>query len=75
MEKFTTEELELAKELAYKNWEDEETEIGFLFKGTWITNPFMESTGRFELKDFEAMCDYYGKENVYAFIKRILERG
>ena len=72
---FTKEKLELAKKLAYKNWEDEETEIGFVFINTWITNPFMEITGRFELKDLDAMCDYYGKENIYTFLNKILERG
>jgi len=69
---FITEELNKAKELAYENWEND-GRIGFEFKGTWIANPFLDDTGRFELKDFNTICDYYRKENVVAFIKEILE--
>lgn len=69
---FTTEEINKAKELAYKNWENEGN-IGFEFKGQWITNPFLEETGRFEFVNFDVMCEHYGTENVVAFIKEILK--
>lgn len=71
---FTTEELELAKKLAYENMADEHTEIGFEYKGTFITNPFMEESGRFELTSFEAMCKYYGKWNVYNFVTEVIKK-
>lgn len=69
---FTVEELAKAKELAYKNWEVD-GDIGFEFNETWITNPFVEDTGRFEFTDLDAMCKYYGTDNVVAFIKKILD--
>ena len=73
---FTVEELNKAKELAYENWEkEEETEIGFEFHGQWITNPFVDESGRFEFVNFEAMCKHFGKENVIALISRLLESG
>lgn len=70
---FTKEELELARELAYDNWEKEETEIGFEHYGQWITNPFVENSGRFEFTNLDAMCEYYGKENVISFLSKLLE--
>ena len=72
--KFTQEQLNKAKELAYINWEND-GDIGFLFQGTWITNPFIEDTGRFDFVDYDAMCSYYGKRKVSSFIKKILEKG
>ena len=69
---FTEEELETAKGLSLINHQSESTDIGFMHNGTWITTPFMEETGRFEFKDYEGMCDYYGKENVENFIDKIL---
>ena len=72
--KFTQEQLNKAKELAYINWEND-GDIGFLFQGTWITNPFIEDTGRFDFVDYDAMCSYYGKRKVTSFIKKILEMG
>ena len=70
---FTKEELALAKRLAYENWEiQDETDIGFVYCDQWITNPFLENTGRFEFSDFDAMCEFYGKENVISFIHKIL---
>ena len=69
---FTTEELNKAKELAYENWENDGG-IGFEFGDIWITNPFLEDTGRFEFTNLDAMCNYYGTDNVVTFIKRILE--
>ena len=69
---FKAEEIAKAKELSYKNWENEDG-IGFEFKGMWITNPFLEETGRFEFASFEVMCMHYGTENVVAFIKEILK--
>lgn len=68
---FTPKEINKVKELAYINWEN--GDIGFLYKGTWITNPFLEESGRFEFTSYEAMCEHYGKENVENFIKEILK--
>lgn len=73
---FTTEELNKAKELAYENWDRDlnyEESIGFEFKGQWISNPFLEESGRFEFINFDAMCKHYGTENVITFIKEILK--
>lgn len=71
---FTPEELELAKELSYKNWEEQEvTEVGFEFYGQWITCPFVDNTGRFEFTDFDAMCEFYGRDNVVTLINKLLD--
>lgn len=69
---FTTAEINTAKELAYANWNNEDTEIGFEYNGQWITNPFVDSSARLELVNYEAMCEYYGRDNVEGFIKKIL---
>ena len=69
---FSKEELEQAKRLSYENWEKTDTELGFEFCGQWITNPFVEISGRFEFADITAMCEFYSKENVYNFISNIL---
>lgn len=71
MSMFTDEELNKAKKLAYINWEND-GDIGFLFEETWITNPFLEDTGRYEFSNFNAMCEHYGTDNVITFIKEIL---
>ena len=68
---FTKEQLQKARDLSILNHELE-GEIGFEFHGTWITNPFMDETARFELKDYEHMCKHYGEENVAGFIQQIL---
>ena len=70
---FSEKELELAKELSYANWEKDETEIGFEFLGQWITNPFVETSGRFEFMDFASMCAFYGKENVCNLLSQLLD--
>ena len=72
---FTTEEINKAKELAYENWEkslNDEESIGFEFKGQWISNPFVEESGRFEFVNYEVMCEHYGTDNVVTYIKEIL---
>ena len=66
-------DLQKAKELSYENMKNEETEIGFEFVDQWITNPFIDSTGRFEFENINAMYNYYGKENVDNFLKEITE--
>lgn len=73
-EKVTTvtlslEQFKAARELAYKN--DVESEIGFEFNGLWITNPFVEPSSRFEFVNSEAMCKYYGQENIYGFLEKL----
>lgn len=67
------EQLNKVKELSYINYEKEEnTKIGFEYKSQWITNPFLEASGRFEFANYEEMCSYYGKTNVEEFIEKIL---
>ena len=73
-ETFSKEELSLAEKLSYENANNEDSEIGFDFNGTWITNPFMDETARFEFKTFTDMQFHYGKENVNTFITSILQR-
>ena len=71
---FTTNELKLAEKLAHDNHNNQDiTDIGFEFKGQWITNPFMDETCRFAFEDFNAMCDHYGKENIVVLLKKLLE--
>lgn len=71
---YSKEDLDMAKQMAYENWENQEdTELGFEFKGSWVTNPFVEVSGRFEFNSFEAMCDYYGKRNVCDFLNKLLK--
>lgn len=69
---FSSTELALAKKLSYENMEKEDTDLGFEYKGQWITNPFLECSARFEFKNLDAMFDYYGKDNICNFIKQIL---
>jgi len=69
---FTKDELELAKELAYENMEKDDGSVGFIFNEIWITNPFLESTGRLEFTELNSMYDYYGMENVNSFINKLL---
>ena len=72
---FTTEQINKAKELANKNLDkslNNEDSIGFEFNGQWISNPFIEESGRFEFVNYEIMCEHYGIENVENFIKAIL---
>lgn len=72
---FSKEELDLVRQLAYENWENqEESDIGFEFEGIWVTNPFVEVSGGFEFKSFDAMCKYYGKKNIFDFLNRLLGR-
>lgn len=68
---FTDADLRKAKAHAYINWENNGP-VGFMYEDMWITNPFLDSTGRFELADFNAMCERYGTDNVVAFVKEIL---
>lgn len=68
--KWTKEELRHAEGLAYKNWE-KENGVGFEHLGTWISNPFIDPTGRFPLADINKMYALYGVENVDSFIERV----
>jgi len=61
----------LAKKLSYENMERESTDLGFEFKGQWITNPFLDVSGRFEIKNLNEMYSYYGKDNVDNFLLKI----
>lgn len=70
--KLTNEEINKIKELSYINWE--EGNIGFMFKETWITNPFLEESGRFEFKSLEEMYKHYGEKNVNTFIDELLNK-
>lgn len=74
---FTTAEINKAKELAYENLNkalNDEDSIGFEFNGQWITNPFVEESGRFEFANYEVMCEHYGKDNVEKIINEILRK-
>lgn len=68
---FSDKEISKARELSYANWENN-GDIGFEYNGRFITNPFIDESGRFEFTNFEAVCDHYGKDNVIPFIKEIL---
>ena len=80
---FAAEDLVLARELSYKNQENEDTELGFEFMGQWITNPFVDATGRFEFESIEEIYKYYSRDakgrydaeacgKVYEFFMEIL---
>lgn len=60
------------KELCRKNMETEDSNIGFDYKGAWITNPFYDETARFEFPSFDMMCQNYGLENINRFIQQLL---
>ena len=72
---FTEKELKRAEELAYDNWnkslETDERTIGFEYLGQWISNVFIDSSGRFPL-GLDDAYKMYGKENVDRFIKELL---
>lgn len=79
---FTAEDLAMAKKICFENWEKENIDIGFEYQDLWISNPFLDSTGRFELESLHDVYEHYGhedgvweyegRENVYNFILRIL---
>ena len=69
---FSPEDLAKAKRLSCENYEKKETDIGFEFQGQWITNPFMDVTGRIELTVLDDMHKMYGQENVNSFLIDIL---
>ena len=49
---------------------DTDSDIGFEFNGTWITNPFYDETLRFEVDPVQ----HYGEENIKRFVKCVVER-
>lgn len=71
MRVFTNDELVKAKELSFKNMQKVSSDIGFAYKGQWITNPFMDASGRFELSAAQ-MRHYYGEEKVVNFLEKLL---
>ena len=71
---FSKEELSVIKRLAFINWSKSTTNIGFAFNGTWVTTPFFEERSGKELKDMESMCNYYGKDNVYTIISKLINQ-
>ena len=66
--------IETLRALSFENMENEETEIGFEFKGQWITNPFLDASGRFEFENIEEAYKYYGEENVEIFIEKLTKQ-
>ncbi len=71
--KITAKEIAKVKLIAYRNFIDSiEDAIGFEFNGQHIINPWMDSSGRFELTDEKAI-EYYGLENVLNFILNTLK--
>lgn len=69
MEVITNYMINKAMKIAEKNFIDGngDTDIGFEFEGQWIIDPWMDSTGRFELS-LESAKETYGVENVRNFI-------
>ena len=71
----TEDELELAQGLSEANQRLAETEqgtrVGFEYKGQFISNIFLDETGRFELTLEEAVAKY-GRENVSKFYYDVL---
>ena len=55
-----------------ENNDNETSDVGFEYKGQWITNPFVDPTMRFELSDSEAIKKY-GRANIDKFIRDALE--
>lgn len=51
---------------------DPEDPIGFDYAGMWITNIFLDSSGRFELNLTEAIQEY-GFENVNNFAHQVIQ--
>lgn len=45
-------------------------QLGFEYYGTWIINPWMDDTGRFELTDAQAI-ELYGKDNIDSYIEKV----
>ena len=74
MKAFSSNDLVKVKEMCFKNMEDNSSGIGFDFNGQWITNPFLDASGRFELS-FEKMHEYYGEKNVEVFLTNLLTKG
>ena len=76
LQKFGTTEkkLELVKTLCNANQrlvEETGTGVGFEYGGQFISNIFMDETGRFELTLTEAI-DKYGMQNVAEFYHNVL---
>lgn len=75
--RISSQELMLARKLAEEQWlkagEDGQSPdmISFYYEheGIEIINPWVDSTGRFDLSDDEAI-EMYGYENVMNFIER-----
>ena len=70
--KLTLEQLENVQRIAKHQFDfiDCESNIGFDFNGTFIVNPWMDESGRFELTTSEAIAKY--GVNVLHFIKRVI---
>ena len=84
---FAEEDIARAKKLCYENNDKqlagEEIENGFEFMGQWITNPFVDASGRFEFSSQQDMYKYYNRddngeydyllsERAYILIMRVL---
>lgn len=50
---------------------DTDSPIGFEFDGMWITNIFLDSSGRFEYSLVDAIKEY-GIENIQKFVASII---
>lgn len=71
MRVFLSDDLERAKALSFENMKKDSSDIGFEYKGQWITNPFLDASGRHELSPAR-MRHYYGEKNVQEFLEKIL---
>ena len=47
--------------------------IGFESNDVWITNPFIDDTGRFDLTVDESILTY-GEDNIYKYCKEVLQK-
>lgn len=60
------------RNFAEHNFDDPESDIGFEYNGQWITNPFVDPSGRFPLSYSEAIRKY-GRVNIDNFIRDALK--
>lgn len=70
----TDNQLYVIKAIANKQWrDDKEDAVGFEHNGQWITNPWMDPSGRENLSDYMAVA-IYGKEDFKKFCNDVIGR-
>ena len=69
----TDNQLYAVQAIAEKQWsEEKEDAVGFEHNGQWITNPWIDPSGRFVQTSYMAV-GRYGKENFTQFCKDVVE--